>query len=90
MCNVLGRKLIFHFNSWLSFQRLCRLLRGYINSKATVVSAITLAYGERWLAFRRKCVFWANGPKEAKSETQTERTSNKTSTFNVYQMLIFW
>jgi len=30
VCVLSGRKLIiFHFNSWLSFQRLCRLLRGY-------------------------------------------------------------
>ena len=30
VCMQSGRKLIiFHFNSWLSFQRLCRLLQGY-------------------------------------------------------------
>jgi len=29
MCNVEENLIIFHFNSWLSFQRLCRLLRGY-------------------------------------------------------------
>jgi len=30
VCVQSGRKLIiFHFNSWLSFQRLCRLLQGY-------------------------------------------------------------
>ena len=31
VCMQSGRKrIIFHFNSWLSFQRLCRLLRGLI------------------------------------------------------------
>jgi len=27
-CVSSERKIIFYFNSWLSFQRLCRLLRG--------------------------------------------------------------
>ena len=34
-CVLSGRKLIFNFNSWLSFQRLCRLLQGLLTSPVT-------------------------------------------------------
>jgi len=30
MCVIWKKRIIFHFNSWLNFQRLCHLLRGYI------------------------------------------------------------
>jgi len=36
----LEENIIFHFNSWLSFQRLCHLLRGYSTAICSCADAI--------------------------------------------------
>ena len=55
VCMQSGRKfMIFHFNSWLSFQRLCRLLQGYCNLASAWLTLAQVAHLLQGL--------WAQGP----------------------------
>ena len=38
-CAKLQENIIFHFSSWLSFQRLCRLLRGFVQQSVNISTA---------------------------------------------------
>ena len=55
-CVKSGRKLIFNFNSWLSFQRLCRLLQEYqfnfvMNNAGSNTVLLTLLISSTLLCF---------------------------------------